>query len=98
MNCDRCGIEIDPAIISKRKTRGSTNKNCADCNLGPSLYIKQTQCRPHRGLVDDDLNPIDEYLRPYKPGIRTCGNKDCIARDHIVPAEREIRDEALLPG
>ena len=96
MNCDRCGIEVEPAVIAKRVSRGSANKNCADCNLGPMQYIKQTMCRPHQGLVDDDLNPIDDYLQPYRPGVRICGHKDCVAKDHIIPSvERQTTHAGL---
>ena len=95
MNCERCGIEVDPRVILKRVSRGNTNKNCGDCNIGPTKYLKDTACRPHQGLVDDDLNPIDDYLQPYRPGVRICGHKDCIALSHIIPSVRESANAGL---
>ncbi len=84
MNCDRCGIYIDPTIIIKREARGSNNRNCSDCNAKPTKKLA-TKCQPWSGELDDDWNPIDAYGRLQKPGIRTCGHKDCMNRNHIIP-------------
>ena len=86
MNCDRCGIEVDPTVIAKRVSRGNSNKNCSDCSIGPIKYVKDSGCRPHAGLVDDDFNPIDDYLQPYRLGVRICGHKDCVTATHIIPS------------
>jgi hypothetical protein len=80
MNCDRCGIEVDITVIQKRQTRGSTNKNCQDCNYRKK---KESDCKPWTGEVDDNWNPIDNYDRLYLPGLRTCGHKDCVNPKHI---------------
>jgi hypothetical protein len=96
MNCERCGMELDQAVMAKRISRGSTNKNCSDCNIGPIRYVKDSGCRPHQGLVDDDLNPIDDYFQPYRPGVRICGHKDCITSAHIIPSvERQPTNAGL---
>jgi hypothetical protein len=87
MNCIRCGIEIDLAILLKRKERGNLDSQCKDCRMKPQHEVKHNKviCRPWRGEVDEDLNPIDAKGRPYLPGARTCGYKDCVNRQHIIP-------------
>jgi hypothetical protein len=84
MNCERCGIQIDIKIIDKRVSRGNNNRNCSDCNAKPTKKMA-TKCQPWTGEVDDDLNPVDSSGRPYRPGIRSCGYKDCVNRNHIIP-------------
>jgi hypothetical protein len=97
MNCERCGIEIDRKTIIQRQGRGILDQRCSDCRVKQLHEIKYDGliCRPWRGEVDEDLNPIDGKLRPYLPGIRTCGHKDCVNKEHIItPAvERSIELE-----
>lgn len=40
-------------------------------------------CVSHTGLYDDWDNPLDEKGRPYLPGKRFCGHRDCVNPDHI---------------
>jgi hypothetical protein len=97
MNCERCGIEIDERTIERRRRRGQEDQRCSDCRVQHLYEIKYNGsiCRPWSGEVDEDLNPIDAKLRPYLPGIRTCGHKDCVTKDHIVspPKERNVELE-----
>ena len=97
MNCNRCGIEVSEAAIERRKARGTYDGKCADCRNGQANEIKYngTVCRPWRGEVDEDFNPIDRNLKLYLPGLRTCGHKDCVNKEHIVKAtvERDIELE-----
>jgi hypothetical protein len=95
MNCIRCGIEIDPTILLKRKERGNLDSQCKDCRMKPLREVKNNKviCRPWVGELDEDLNPIDAKGRPYLPGARTCGFKDCVNRQHIIdPLEAERID------
>ena len=50
-------------------------------------------CRPWRGEVDEDFNPIDRNLKLYLPGIRVCGHKDCVNKDHIIKAPSNLELE-----
>ena len=84
MNCDRCGITIDLTVIEKRIARGSTNRNCSDCNAKPTKKMA-TKCQPWTGELNQDWLPIDNKGNLVKPGIRTCGYKDCMNRNHIIP-------------
>jgi hypothetical protein len=88
MNCERCGMGVSESAIERRKARGTYDGLCSDCRVGPANEIKYngTICRPWRGEVDEDLNPIDGKLRLYLPGVRTCGHKDCVNKEHIEAA------------
>jgi hypothetical protein len=86
MNCPRCGIEVDQDTLNSRVSRGQTDKHCKDCRMRPTFQLKNNKiiCLPWRGEVDEDLNPIDNKGRPYLPGLRTCGFKDCVNKQHII--------------
>jgi len=98
MMCNRCGIEISEQAVERRIARGTYNGLCADCRITkPQYQIKYDGdiCQPWRGRVDEDFNPIDEKLRPYLPGRRTCGHKDCVNRSHVVSPISELELERL---
>ncbi len=86
MNCERCGMEVSEAAIERRKARGTYDGLCSDCRNGRATEIKYNgePCRPWRGEVDEDWNPIDQKLRLYLPGVRTCGHKDCVNKQHVI--------------
>lgn len=86
MNCERCGIWIEESVIYKREARGVTDHLCKDCNAKPAREVKYNneRCSAWWGEVDEDWNPIDAYGRPYLPGIRKCGHKDCVKKSHIL--------------
>lgn len=89
MNCNRCGIEISEGAIQARKARGNFDGRCQDCRPHVSREVKYQgeTCRPWVGEVDEELRPIDKQLRLYLPGIRTCGHKDCVNKQHIIPPD-----------
>jgi hypothetical protein len=97
MNCERCGIQVEEKTIERRRRRGQIDKRCSDCRVKEYQEIKYngTICRPWRGEVDEHLNPIDGNLRPYLPGSRTCGHRDCVNKEHIIsaPIQRDIELE-----
>jgi hypothetical protein len=86
MNCERCGIEVSLEAMLTREARGNNDKRCSDCRVKPAKQIRSDYgiCRPWRGEVDEDLNPIDNKLKPYMPGVRLCGHKDCVNPAHIM--------------
>jgi len=104
MDCNRCGMELSDKAIEKRQSRGIYDGRCFDCRSNPAREIKYsgTVCRPWWGEVDEDLNPIDKHLKPYLPGLRTCGHKDCVNKAHIVrelrPLELERNDISYRTG
>jgi hypothetical protein len=90
-------MNVSEAAVERRKARGTYDGLCADCRNGRANEIKYngTVCRPWRGEVDEDFRPIDRNLKLYLPGLRTCGHKDCVNKEHIVKAtvERDIELE-----
>lgn len=95
MNCIRCGITISESAISARKARGNFDGRCQDCRPHVSREVKYDgePCRPWIGEVDEELNPIDSKLRPYLPGVRTCGHKDCVNKQHIIRTDYSLELE-----
>jgi hypothetical protein len=79
-------MEVSEAAIERRKARGTYDGLCSDCRNGRATEIKYNgePCRPWRGEVDEDWNPIDQKLRLYLPGVRTCGHKDCVNKQHVI--------------
>ena len=86
MSCNRCGMDISDGAVERRKARGTYDGRCSDCRPHRSNEVKYDgePCRPWRGEVDEDLNPIDKNLKLYLPGVRTCGHKDCVNKNHII--------------
>jgi hypothetical protein len=48
------------------------------------LQYGKLRCIPHKGALNNDLDPIDEIGMLVLPGIRVCGHKDCVNVAHIV--------------
>lgn len=98
MNCERCGMEVSEAAVERRKARGTYDGKCSDCRNGMATEIKYngTVCRPWRGEVDEDFNPIDRNLKLYLPGQRTCGHKDCVNKEHIITAPQKVERDVEL--
>ena len=97
MNCERCGMNVSEAAIERRKARGTYDGKCSDCRNGRATELKYNGqvCRPWRGEVDEDFNPIDRNLKPYLPGVRTCGHKDCVNKQHIIKPLGDLELERL---
>jgi hypothetical protein len=95
MDCERCGMNVSEAAVERRKARGTYDGLCADCRNGRANEIKYngSVCRPWRGEVDEDLNPVDRNLRLYLPGVRICAHKDCVNKEHIIKAPSDLELE-----
>jgi hypothetical protein len=88
-------MEVSEAAVERRKARGTYDGKCSDCRNGMANEIKYDGkvCRPWRGEVDEDFNPIDRNLKLYLPGVRVCGHKDCVNKDHIIKASSDLELE-----
>lgn len=92
--CPQCGIDFPMDVLHKRRARGDFETLCRDCkDTDPDWrqtvvrvhpILGRIECRPYRGDLDDDWNPIDKKGNLYMPGERICGHKDCITKKHIV--------------
>ena len=89
--CANCGQDIPSNVWAKRKERGRHDwKQCTDCTAKPIEKITvhhpalgQIQCYPHKGEVNELWQPLDALGNLYRPGVRLCGNKDCVNTAHI---------------
>lgn len=82
--CDTCGTIFDFRHEYLRRASYDTSR-CKDCKAKPTVSVKTSYgiCTPHQGEFDwDTMQPMKDG-RPYKPGIRKCGNADCVAASHI---------------
>jgi hypothetical protein len=93
--CDRCGFEWKfPQTYAQRATYSMDV--CKDCRAKPVTHSGPANdyCLPWQGDVDlDTMAPLDDDGNPYKPGIRTCGNADCIRPKHLIS---EVHTRTLL--
>jgi hypothetical protein len=89
--CIGCGRAVPANIWAKRKQRGRHDwDHCVDCTATPTAKITvhhpalgQIQCYPHKGEVNELWQPLDVLGDLYRPGVRLCGNKDCVNTAHI---------------
>jgi len=82
VECRRCGFMW--AVAAEK--RGRKDLLCINCRARKQAVIQYgvLRCIPHEGLVDVNLNPIDESGKLLKAGERVCGHKDCMNETHIV--------------
>ena len=90
---------------AKRKQRGRHDwDNCIACSAKPTAKITvphpalgQIQCYPHKGEVNELWQPLDVLGELYRPGVRLCGNKDCVNTAHIAkPTVTPLTDLELI--
>jgi hypothetical protein len=48
------------------------------------LQYGKLRCIPHKGALNADLNPIDEFGVLVMAGVRVCGHRDCVNDAHVV--------------
>lgn len=83
IQCERCGFEWQLSS-SRQKTI-----LCSSCRAKKvqTVHTKRGKCIPwHGGFAADDVTPVNENGEPILPGVRRCGNNDCVSPSHI---ERE---------
>lgn len=85
--CSHCGANaLSREAIQKRQSRGSARRICLDCSAAKkaTLAYGDLICKPWGGDFDlDTLTPLKDG-RPFMPGQRICGHKDCIESSHIL--------------
>jgi hypothetical protein len=90
--CHRCGHEWE--FWRRYIERGYDYTLCESCKAKPTRKVSTSRneyCMPWKGDIDlDTMQPIDGKGRLVKPGVRTCGNSDCMRITHIIPAERQV--------
>jgi len=105
--CRQCGMIISYEVWYKRKIRNNHNwDHCRDCIATPrkvevSVHpsLGRIECIPHVGEVNESWQPLNAVGDLYLPGLRICGHKDCVNRNHIrQPEPKTISDLDLLLG
>ena len=82
VECRRCGF----VWTVNAEKRGRKDLLCASCRVRPATTIQygKLRCTPHQGMLDQELNPVDDDGVLVHPGERVCGHKDCVNPAHIV--------------
>jgi len=82
IECRRCGFQW---AVSNEK-RGRKDLLCVSCRMKPASMLQygKLRCLPHKGALNNDLDPIDEVGVLVLPGIRVCGHRDCVNVAHVV--------------
>jgi len=82
IECRRCGFQW---AVSNEK-RGRKDLLCVSCRMKPASMLQygKLRCIPHKGALDNDLNPIDEFGVLVMAGVRVCGHRDCVNVAHVV--------------
>ena len=78
--CDRCGF------VWHRSQPRFVDGLCSSCTAldGRVLAPRRSTCQPWQGtFAPDDITPVDNNGAPVFPGIRICGNRDCVTPKHI---------------
>ena len=81
ITCERCGIEWEVNI-----SRKYNNTLCASCRSRRVQTLKSSYgvCLPWHGyFAVDQVTPVDEDGLAILPGVRLCGNLDCVQPSHI---------------
>lgn len=81
VDCYKCGNTFE-VNRKRRKLR----MLCESCRVTKATTIRKDDrvCLPWHGNFGKDLlTPIDEEGYPILPGIRECGNRDCVQATHV---------------
>jgi hypothetical protein len=92
--CERCGVKQNTAVVPGAKATRRRSPLCESCQAKPATTVITAygRCRPHKGPFDANDNPLDDFTgEPYRPGIRLCGNRDCIELKHIETVKKALR-------
>lgn len=104
IECQQCGIIIRRDTWMKNRDRGNEKWDyCKSCKAHPVAYVTVRHkvlglicCVPHRGELDEQWRPINAKGKLFRPGIRFCGNRDCISPSHIVAEMNPYAVSALI--
>jgi len=78
--CDRCGF-----VWHRRQPR-FVNGLCSSCIALQQkvLVARRSSCKPWGGrFAADDVTPLHANGHRVLPGVRNCGNSDCVNPKHI---------------
>lgn len=80
--CLRCGI-----LFEQNPSRKAL-ETCPSCRARKVQVLDG--CIPWHGMFGADMvTPIRDDGSPVAPGIRTCGNTDCVSGAHVIKIENK---------
>jgi ribosomal protein L37AE/L43A len=85
VQCERCGYEWS---VSSRRGKVIL---CASCRARRVQTISAAvgKCFPWGGrFAGDETTPVDDDGKPMFPGVRSCGNNDCVNVAHVIGYEK----------
>lgn len=80
VECARCGYAWEVQAPRKRE------QFCTSCKAGKVQTVTSPfgPCVPWHGRFGPDhATPVDDFGQVVRPGVRLCGNADCVSARHI---------------
>lgn len=93
--CDGCGLTY--TLSTRRATKTDYCKSCVAKPVKVVTYGSNGYCVPWQGDFDEWENPIQNG-ELYKPGVRTCGHRDCVREAHIQGFVRIYEPATATPA
>jgi len=85
--CERCGFQW--ALKSSRQK----SVLCKSCRAKRTLTVHtdngKVKCLPWGGMFLSEVYPIRDDGTFILPGVRRCGNTDCVNASHVVPPDAD---------
>ena len=85
VQCERCGFEWSVSSVRRRAIF------CSSCRARKvqTVHSDAGKCLPWAGhFAKDEVTPVDDDGNPVFPGVRSCGNTDCVAVAHVIGYEK----------
>ena len=85
VQCERCGYEWS---VSSRRGKVIL---CASCRARrvQTISADEGKCFPWHGrFAADEITPLDDDGNRMFPGVRSCGNNDCVNVAHVIGYEK----------
>ncbi len=84
--CTRCGF------VWNRRQPKFVDGLCSSCIslTAKALTARRVSCTPWQGrFARDDVTPLHSNGLPVVPGVRLCGNTDCVNPKHVRKEKRK---------
>jgi hypothetical protein len=91
--CDRCGYKFE--LSERTIARRGPSELCQSCTSKPTKIVTYNgfTCYPWQGEFDLENNVALLNGKPHLVGLRSCGNADCMNRNHVIPNTQPKKKE-----
>jgi len=87
VRCERCGMEW---TINSVRRKVILCQSCRARKVQTVHSPEHGKCLPWAGHFGaDEVTPVDDDGVPVFPGVRSCGNNDCVSVKHVIGYEKE---------